>query len=109
MGGLIYILYLRNFKKIWEEMGWMIWICILRVLVRLLDTLFQLGCGSWWFGSGSGGGGIEREYHPLNVFIHFTFREKTNSGDLVVVSSPNLVVIIIITFYPFSPHHDVGR
>lgn len=25
----------------------------------------------WWFGGG-GSGGMEREYHPLNVFIHFT-------------------------------------
>lgn len=27
----------------------------------------------WWFDGGGGGcgGGIEREYHPLNVFIHF--------------------------------------
>lgn len=45
--------------------------------------------------------------------FHFTslLEKRTNSGDLVVCLAANLVVIIIIiiTLYPFPPHHDVCR
>jgi len=70
-------------------MGWMIWICILLVFVRLLAISLRLCCGGWWFDGGGGGGGsasgmIEREYQII-------------------------IIIIIITLYPFPPHHDVGK
>lgn len=59
--------------------------CILLVFVRLLATSFLLGCGGlvvvvWWWD--------RKRILPIECIypLHFAFREKTNSGDLVVVS-----------------------